>query len=93
MELRDLGFDSWFQERAADPRQPARHIARVTAVDRGGGLVRNEEREVPAEPAGKLRFSAESSADLPCVGDWVLVRYHNAGASAIIGLPRRRGRC
>jgi len=40
---------------------------------------------------GKLRFSAESPADLPCVGDWVFARYHNTGASAIIHgvLPRQ----
>lgn len=84
MELRDLGFDSWFQECATDLHQPDQHIARVTAVDRGGGLIRNENREVPFELAGKLRFSAESSVDLPCVGDWVFVQYHNAGTLAII---------
>ena len=39
---------------------------------------------MPSELSGKLRFSAQSSADLPCVGDWVLAQYHNAGASGII---------
>jgi ribosome biogenesis GTPase len=91
MELKNLGFDSWFQERAVELHQPAHHLARVTAVDRGGGLIRNEEREVPSELAGRMRFSSESSVDLPCVGDWVLVHYHNNGASAIIHgvLPRK----
>jgi ribosome biogenesis GTPase len=91
MNLADLGFDSWFQERAADIGQSGHRFARVTAVDRGGGLVRNETGEVPSELAGRLRYSAESSADLPCVGDWVFAHYHNAGALAIIHgvLPRK----
>lgn len=58
MELRDLGFDSWFEESAAGLQQPGQHVARVAAVDRGGGLVRNEKGEFPFELSGKLRFSA-----------------------------------
>lgn len=84
MELRDFGFDAWFQERAAESCQPGRRVARVTAVDRGGGLLGNEIGEVPFEPSGKLRFLAHSPSDLPCVGDWVVARYHNAGALAIV---------
>ncbi|MBI5665530.1 MAG: ribosome small subunit-dependent GTPase A [Nitrospirae bacterium] len=84
MELTDLGFNSWFQDFATELHQPEHQIARVTAVDRGGGLIRNENGEVPSELAGKLRFSTHASADLPCVGDWVFVQYHNAGALAII---------
>jgi ribosome biogenesis GTPase / thiamine phosphate phosphatase len=66
-------------------------IARVTAVDRGAYLIRNELGEIPAELAGKFRFRADSAADLPCVGDWVAVQYHNSGALAIIHgvLPRK----
>jgi ribosome biogenesis GTPase len=38
-----------------------------------------------------MLFSAESSQDLPCVGDWVLVQYCDEGAFAIIHdlFPRR----
>jgi ribosome biogenesis GTPase len=91
MQLIDLGFDSWFQERAAELHQPDHRVARVTAIDRGGGLLRNETGEVPFELSGRLRFSAHSSADLPCVGDWVLAHYHNDGALAIVHalVPRR----
>ena len=84
MELTDLGFDSWFQDRLADLHHPGLRVARVSAVDRGGGLIRNEAGEVPSELSGKLRFSAQSPADLPCVGDWVLAQYHNDGALGII---------
>jgi len=91
MQLADLGFDNWFEEKRAGLALPDSTIARVTRVDRDRYLVRNEHSEVQAEPTGKLLFSADSSQDLPCVGDWVLVQYHNDGTLAIIHnlLPRR----
>ncbi|MFH2133695.1 MAG: ribosome small subunit-dependent GTPase A [Pseudomonadota bacterium] len=65
--------------------------ARVTAVDRGRYVIRNENGELPAELTGKFLHTAESSVDIPCVGDWVCVQYHDAGSSASIHdvLPRR----
>jgi ribosome biogenesis GTPase len=84
MDLTDLGFDRWFQEHKSKIDLAEYCIARVTAVDRERYLVRNELNQVPAELSGKLMYSAESSADLPCVGDWVFVHYHNADTLAII---------
>ncbi len=54
-------------------------------------MVRNEDGEVQAELTGRLMFAAESVTELPWVGDWVLVQYHNDNALAIIHevLPRR----
>ena len=91
MNLSDLGFDDWFEARVGDLPQREHSIARVTAVDRRGYLVRNECGEVPAELAGRLRFSAQSPVDLPCVGDWVAVQYYNSDTSAIVHgvFPRR----
>jgi len=91
MELADLGFDSWFEEKRKGLESSDCAIARVTRVDRDRYLVRNEHNEVQAEPTGKLLFSADSSQDLPCVGDWVVVQYHNDGLLAIIHdlFPRR----
>ena len=91
MQLADLGYDNWFEEKRAELALPECTIARVTRVDRDRYLVRNEQDEVQAEHTGKLLFSADSSQDLPCVGDWVFVQYHNDGTLAIIHdlLPRR----
>jgi ribosome biogenesis GTPase len=91
MELVDLGFDSWFQAKLQHVGQRNFCPARVTRVDRERLLVRNEYDEVPAEPTGKLRFSADSAQELPCVGDWVLVQLYNDGTLAIVHevLPRR----
>lgn len=84
MKLSDIGFDHWFEAHVEELRQEDQGIARVSAVDRGSYLVRNERREVPAELAGKFYFRVDSSVDLPCVGDWVTVQYHNDDTAAII---------
>ncbi|MCC6501596.1 MAG: ribosome small subunit-dependent GTPase A [Deltaproteobacteria bacterium] len=84
ISLKELGFDEWFETHSNALRQEGHHIARVSAVDRGSYLVKNELMEIPAELAGKFYFRVESSVDLPCVGDWVTVQYHNDDTEAII---------
>ncbi|WP_040433872.1 ribosome small subunit-dependent GTPase A, partial [Chlorobium ferrooxidans] len=90
-KLSELGFDEWFQAHIDDLPTGGQEIARVTAVDRNSFMVRSEHTEVPAELSGRLSFHIDSSVELPCVGDWVRVQYHNDGASAIIHalFPRR----
>ena len=91
MKLNDLGFDPWFEARTAEFREEDGGIARVSAVDRGSYLIKNESSEVPAELTGKLSYQIESSVELPCVGDWVAARYYNNDTTAIIHrvFPRR----
>jgi len=84
MNLRELGFDPWFEGQAPAFGQDGCGFARVSAVDRGSYLVRNESGEVPAELSGKLSYETERPADLPCVGDWVTAQYHNQGTAVII---------
>lgn len=70
---------------------PGELIARVTAVDRDQYLIRNAESEVPAKLTGRAVYAGESPADMPCVGDWVHVKYHDSGthASILDVLPRQ----
>ena len=91
MELITLGFDQWFEDKRSAAGRPDCTVARVTAVHRDSYLVRNERSEVFAELAGSFVYSAESSVDLPSVGDWALVQYHNVDTFAIIHglLPRK----
>jgi ribosome small subunit-dependent GTPase A len=91
MELQDLGFDEWFRDRLEESGRQRHSLARVTIASKDRYLVRNESGEVAAEPTGRLVFSAESSADLPAVGDWALVECHDQGTLAIIDalLPRK----
>ncbi len=91
MELADLGFDAWFEERAGNALREGQCVARVTAVDRDAYHVRNAHAEVRAELAGRFRFAIRSVVDLPCVGDWVCARWPVSGGLAILHavLPRR----
>jgi len=70
---------------------PDLSVARVTAVDRDRYLVRDDEGETPAELTGKFLHATGSSTDIPCVGDWVCVRYRDARSAASIHglLPRQ----
>lgn len=91
MELSELGLDSQLQAQASKLCEPGQRLARVTAVDRGRYVVCNEAGEVPAELTGKFLHMVESSVDMPCVGDWVGVLYHDAESHATIHelVPRR----
>lgn len=84
MKLSNLGFDQWFEAHISEFLQEEGGIARISAVDRGSYLIRNESSEVPAEIAGRLSYQIENPVELPCVGDWVTVQYHNDGTAAII---------
>ena len=91
MELREIGLDNWFRDQASGLCGPDGSVARVTAVDRERYIIRNELGEIPAELTGRFLYTAESPTDLPCVGDWVCVRYRDSGAHASIHhiLPRK----
>jgi ribosome biogenesis GTPase len=66
-------------------------LARVVAAPGGRWRAVTAHGETLVEPAGRLRFEAESAADLPAVGDWLAVasRPGEARAMAIAVLPRR----
>lgn len=91
MELLDLGFNNWFQQKLKESDKPGYSVSRVTAVNRDSYLVKNENKEVMAELSGRLMYSAESSSDFPTVGDWAFVQYYNSETLAIIDelFPRK----
>ena len=84
MQLSDLGFDEWFATHGHVLLRDGHCIARVSAVNRGSYLVRNEVGEPPDELARNFYSSLESAVKMPCVGDWVTVQYYNDGHAAII---------
>ncbi|MBA3023078.1 MAG: ribosome small subunit-dependent GTPase A [Gammaproteobacteria bacterium] len=91
MELKELGWNTQLQAQAETLCDTGLHLARVTAVDRGRYVIRNEQGEGPAELRGKFMHVATSSVDMPCVGDWVCAEYLDAASHAVIHevLPRR----
>lgn len=71
--LEALGWDNWFAVQARVHCDPAASVARVAAVDRDQLLLLNESAAFRARLAGKFLYHSVSSAELPCVGDWVCV--------------------
>ncbi len=84
MNLHDLGFSPWFQAQQDALFKPDLRIARVSSVNKNSFLVRNETCEVFAELVGSLAFNIETPLDMPTVGDWVTVQYHNNESFAVI---------
>jgi ribosome biogenesis GTPase len=91
MERSELGLTPWLEDRARELCGVDVLVARVTAVDKRRYLIRDECGERPAELTGRFLYAAESATDIPCVGDWVCVRYRDSGSKATIHhvLPRR----
>jgi len=91
MKLHELGFNDWFIQRLNEFGKPDYRLARISSVNKGSYLVRNEDGEVLSELAGEFIFSAESKLHYPVVGDWSFVQYYNDNTLAIIYdlLPRK----
>jgi ribosome biogenesis GTPase len=91
MELIELGMDRWFKDQARTLCAPKQHIARVTVVNRGQYIVKNERGEIPAKVTRKFMRSPGLKVDMPCVGDWVCLDYNDSQQSASIHtiLPRK----
>ena len=92
MRLTELGWDEQFA-RHFEPwtehpwAKPARVVIEFNYIYR----VHGEDGEREATAAGRLKYQAESRAEMPAVGDWVVVRRqpdHERGAIVAV-LPRR----
>ena len=90
MELSELGLDQWSTDQARELCKPGQRIARVTVVDRGWYIIKNEDGEVSARATGKFLHTTESTRDMPCVGDWVCASYDSGNATSIHTLLPRK---
>ncbi|MDP2350610.1 MAG: ribosome small subunit-dependent GTPase A [Chloroflexota bacterium] len=71
--LTELGWDPGWAAAFAPFDEPERWPARVTASHRDAWIVATPAGERDAVVAGRLRHDALGPADLPAVGDWVVV--------------------
>ena len=71
MNWKDCGWNERFAALAAE--EPLKLPGRVTAQEKGLCRVITEAGELLAEPSGKFRFQAQSGADYPAAGDFVLL--------------------
>jgi len=92
MDLRTLGYDSYFEEAFARRAREGTVAGRIAVDYAQDYLVYTEKGELRAEVPGRLRRALElGDVAKPAVGDWVVVETHPSPARSLIVdvLPRR----
>jgi len=90
MNLLDLGLNNEITTYLRDNQLSNFSIGRVTQEHRERFIVSDGENEYEAEITGNLRFSANSRADFPAVGDWVTMTIYDSDQAIIHKiLPRK----
>lgn len=73
MDIKDLGYDHFFESNHKKPEYLGLPVARVIAEHRGLYEVRDSEKIYLAKITGKQMFDASSRDSYPAVGDWVVI--------------------
>ena len=91
MNLIDLGWNDFFERHFEKFRDQGLVPARIAQEHKGLYFIYCQYGELSARISGKLRHSVKSRAELPAVGDWVIVqaRPDEHKASIIALLPRK----
>jgi len=83
MHLDTLGWNSFFQQQLESQDMTGFEVGRVAAENRTNYLIYSRYSELSGEVTGKLLFTS-SSAELPKVGDWVVMSVFEDERKAII---------
>ncbi|MCU1285638.1 MAG: putative GTPase [Acidobacteriales bacterium] len=91
MNLKQMGWNSYFDVQSTkhedlNQTEPARVIEELKGFFR----VLSASKESLAELTGAIRFHSTSRADLPAVGDWVLIRALENDRASIEAVLQRR---
>ncbi len=90
MTLKELGWNSFFENNFQNYRNNGLIPARILVEQKSELIVFSEKGELTAKLAGKIRHKAQSKSDLPIVGDWVALRQLHDGPAIIEAiLPRQ----
>lgn len=91
MELSDLGWNYFFEEKFRQFESRGLSPGRIVREDRQMYLIYCRQGEVIGEVSGRFRYEAESKSGFPAVGDWVGIVLQPDESKAIIHqvLPRR----
>jgi ribosome biogenesis GTPase len=90
MNLIDLGLNNELTTYLRDNQLSNFSVGRVTQEHRERFVVSDGKNEYEAEITGNLRFSANSRADFPAVGDWVTMTIYDSDQAIIHKiLPRK----
>ena len=90
MELKHFGWNDFFEENFRDYADRGYGVGRVYLENRRSFWLYTESGEIKADVSGKMIYHADSRADFPAVGDWVVFRPQEDKSKAIIHaiLPR-----
>lgn len=77
MDLKELGWNDYFQAQFNEYKKENVHPARVCRELKGYLSLLTGEAEILAEVAGRLLHNAASKSELPAIGDWVAFRFRD----------------
>ncbi len=90
MKLTELGYNTDFEKYRKKKDLDNFAVGRVIAEHKERYIVKTTQKEYDAEIIGNLRFSAQSRADFPAVGDWVAITEYDEEKALIHSvLPRK----
>jgi ribosome biogenesis GTPase len=91
MNLEWLGWNSFFSKNLSSPLPEELTVGRVAVEHKDTYILYTEFGEVSAQVTGKMRHRSTERADLPAVGDWVIVSIRGEENRATIQeiLPRK----
>lgn len=90
MELEQLGWNGFFEEHFRPFADRGYSVGRVYLENRRSFWLYTANAEIKADVSGKMIYHADTRADFPAVGDWVVYRVQGSENKAIIHaiLPR-----
>lgn len=72
--LKQLGWDTFFQENFEKMKMPGSVPARVISESRDSYQLLSQYGELTARISGKMRYHAGAENQYPAVGDWVIIK-------------------
>lgn len=90
MTLKDLGFTNKLEQYRIENNLDSFEVARVSSEHKERYVVKTLNAEYEAEILGNLRFTAQSRADFPAVGDWVAISEYDKDKALIHAIYPRR---
>lgn len=90
MTLDDLGYNSDLEHHRVQNGLGGLLVGRVVAEHKERYVVKTADKEYEAEILGNLRYTAQSRADFPAVGDWVAMSVYDDDKALIHAVfPRK----
>ena len=92
MTLEELGYNTELEHYRLEQHLEAFDVGRVISEHKERYVVKTAEGEFDAELIGHLRYSAQTRADFPVVGDWVAIQVYDEFKALIHSVFPRKNR-